>query len=102
MKLYVDSDLKVMKNSNDEVIQVSRLCSSTNVRRIDVSRAPVQRSSGSRRFGPVFQQHDGMRVVENTPMYLRMFQNFVNTLEGEERERELDGMIEESPKGLFK
>jgi hypothetical protein len=31
-----------------------------------------------------------------------MFQNFVNTLEGEERERELDGMIEESPKGLFK
>jgi hypothetical protein len=32
IKLYVDTDLKVEKNSNDEALQLSRLRSSTHVR----------------------------------------------------------------------
>jgi hypothetical protein len=71
MKLYDDADVKVMNKTNDEALQASRLPSSTHVWCIDVLRAAVQRSSGSRRFGPVFQQHGGMRVVENTPTYIR-------------------------------
>jgi hypothetical protein len=39
-------------------------------------------------------------MVENTPTYTCV-PNFGNTREGEERERELKGMNEESPKRLF-
>jgi hypothetical protein len=83
-KLYVDADLMVMKKSNDEALQVLRLRGSTHIQCIDVSRAPVQRSSRSSRSGPVFQQHNGVWVVENTSI-LHTFQNFGNTREGEER-----------------
>jgi hypothetical protein len=58
MKLYVDADLKVMKKSNDEALQESRLRSCTHVRCIDALRALVQRSSRSSRSGPMSQQHD--------------------------------------------
>jgi hypothetical protein len=91
MKLYVDADLKVMKKSNDEALQVSRLRSSTQVWCIDVSRAPVQRCSG-RRFKPVFQEHNGMQLEENTPI-LRTFQTSrTHVREREGRERECNGM----------
>jgi hypothetical protein len=88
MKLYIDANLIVVKKSNDEALQVSRLHNSTHVRCIDVPRDAVQRSSGSSRSSAVFQQHDGVRVVENTSI-LRMFQNFGNTREGEERENSI-------------
>jgi hypothetical protein len=73
MKLYVDADLKVVKKSNDEALQLSRLRSSTHLRSIDVSPTPVKRSSGSRRFESVFRQYDDVQMVENTPI-LRTFQ----------------------------
>jgi hypothetical protein len=41
MKLYVNADLKVVKKSIDEALEVSRLRSYTHVQCVDVSRAPV-------------------------------------------------------------
>jgi hypothetical protein len=41
MKLYIDAELKAVKKSNDEALQVSCLRSSTHVLFIDVLWAPV-------------------------------------------------------------
>jgi hypothetical protein len=60
MKFYDDADLKVVKKSNYDALQVQRLRSSTHVRCTDVSRALVQQIGGSRRSGMVSHQHDGV------------------------------------------
>jgi hypothetical protein len=63
MNLYVDADLEVEKKSNDEVLQVSHLRSSTH-KEDDSDRCP--------------EQHDDMQPDVKAPI-LRMFLTLEHT-----------------------
>jgi hypothetical protein len=66
----------------DEVLEVSYLRSSTNIRCIHIPRAPVERTNGTKRFIPRFQQHDAVRMVERSDPGCT-FQTWEHTHEGD-------------------
>jgi hypothetical protein len=96
MKVYVDADLKAVtkyKRWSTSSVAPPQFYTRSVYRRLQ---DPVQQSNRSRRFRLMFQQHDGVCMVEK-PQPLCTFQTLeTHVSERErERERELNGMNEE-------